>query len=330
MMKKLKTIKLLDIIPIIIMVTIFVIFVIASGGKTLTAYNIQNMVTQVVPVVIGSLGVIFVVSIGSTDISVGASAAICSSVAALIAGKTMGWLMIPLAVIFSTLMGLFIGKIVTKFKLDSFMTTLAILIALKGLLNFLLTFDLIYAPSELMFVSGFGFSITLMVILIAVVYFVFEKTKFGFYCKCIGENERTVRAIGINVDRIRMICFAISGCMCGIFGFIQLCKVGGSTNTLCNMMEMRIQMAIFLGGILVSGGFSAKIYKLVIGSITIIIIENGLTVCQVPSTISEAVEGILLTVVLCITVYFNHLSHKKAVEAAALELDDEVVASANS
>lgn len=327
MMKKIKSINLLDIIPVITLLVIFIAFAIASGGKVLSFYNLQNMATQVVPVIIGCLGVIFVVSIGSTDISVGASGALCATLAALIASRTSGWLMIPLTILFTTVIGSCIGKIITKCKLDSFMTTLAILIAFKGLINYVLTLELIYAPSELSFVTSFGFSIPLTLVLLAIVYFIFEHTKFGFYCKCIGENERTVRAIGINVDKIRLICFAISGCMAGFFGFIQLCKVGGSTNTLCNMMEMRIQMAIFLGGILVSGGFSAKIYKMILGSITIIVIENGLTVCQVPSTISEAIEGILLTVILCITVYFSNMSHRKAAEAAALELDDEVVAS---
>ncbi|MCU6761066.1 Ribose transport system permease protein rbsC [uncultured Roseburia sp.] len=316
-MKKLKSVNLLDIIPVITLAVIFLIFVIASDGNTITAYNLKNLVSQVVPVAIGSLGVIFVVALGSTDISVGASAALCSTIAAMLAGRISPWILIPLALVLSIAMGMLIGFIVTKFKMDSFMTTLAFLIAIKGLLNYVLTLELVYAPAELSFVTSFWFSFLILIILIVLIYFIFEHTKFGFYCKCIGENERTVRSVGVNVNKIRLICFALSGCMAGIFGFIQLCKVGGSTNTLCNMMEMRIQMAIFLGGVLVSGGFSAKLYKVLLGSITIIVIENGLTVCQVSSTIAEAVEGILLIVILCITVRFNNVSQKKSAEEAA-------------
>ena len=67
-------------------------------------------------------------------------------------------------------------------------------------------------------------------------------------------------------------------------------------------------MAIFLGGVSVTGGFSARIYKLLIGSFTIVMIENGLTLCGVDSTLSSAIQGILLMLVLFATIYFERRS----------------------
>lgn len=306
-----KKINILDIIPVITMLVIFAFFAIASNGNTLSLYNIKNLVIQAVPVAIGTLGVIFVVAIGSTDISVGANAALSATIAALVAQYTTPVLMIPLTVVISTGIGVFLGFIITKFNTDSFMTTLASLIALRGLLNFILSKQTISVSSSLLFVTDFEFCIVLLIVLGVIIFFVFEKTKFGYYCKSMGENERTVRSMGINTKRIRLISFIISGCMAGIFGFILLIKVSGASSTLCNMMEMRIQMAIFLGGILVSGGHTAKLYKAILGSFTIVIIENGLTVCKVSSAFSEAVEGILLVVILCITIYSHKYSLKK-------------------
>ena len=46
-----------------------------------------------------------------------------------------------------------------------------------------------------------------------------------------------------------------------MFLIYPLGKVSGASSTLCNMMEMKIQMAIFLGGILVTGGFSSKLFQ---------------------------------------------------------------------
>ena len=314
-MTRKKKVQLLDIIPIIILVALVVIFAIISGGTTLTKYNMSNIVVQIVPTLIGSLGVIFVVSLGGTDISIGASAAMCATIGTLIAVKAgVSWLMVPVTLILTMLMGFVIGTIVAKCKVSSFMLTLAILIAARGFLNFLLSKEVIYTPDGLTALSTTGFAVTLLIIAIIVVFFVFEKTKFGYYCKCIGENERTVRSVGINVDKIRVLCFVISGLFAGIVGITQLCRVGGSTNTLCNMLEMRVQMAIFLGGILTTGGFSAKLYKVIIGSITITVIENGLTVCQASSAVSEVVEGILLVVILCLTIYFNNVSEKHTVK----------------
>lgn len=313
-MTKIKKIQLLDIIPIIILLALIVIFGILSGGTTLTRYNISNIMVQIVPVVIGSLGVIFVVSLGGTDISIGASAAMCATIGALVATATkQSWLLIPVTLILTMAVGLCVGLLVSKCKVSSFMITLALLIAARGFLNFMLSSRVIYTPPGLEFLSSTGFAFTLLVVAVVIIYFVFEKTKFGYYCKCIGENERTVKSVGINVDKIRITCFVISGLFAGIVGITQMCRVGGSTNTLCNMLEMRVQMAIFLGGILTTGGFSAKLYKVIIGSITITVIENGLTICQVSSAVSEAVEGILLVIILCTTIYFNNVSEKQTV-----------------
>lgn len=327
-MKKQSKIQLLDIVPIFILAGIFIIFTVASNGATLSSYNLKLLCTNVVPVIIGSLGCIFVIALGGTDISIGASAALCSSIAAVISAQTAGWVAIPITIILSTALGALIGFIVTKFHVGSFMCTLAILIAGRGLLNFMLQQSSIAAPKGISFVTSFAFTIILLIALIAIVWFVFEYTKFGFYCKCIGENERTVHSVGINVKKIRIICFMISGLMAGIIGLVQICRVGGSTSTLCNMLEMKVQMAIFLGGILTTGGFSAKIYKLIIGSFTIVVIENGMIILGVSSALSEAIEGIILVAILITTVYCSKVAVNKDLKMAALADQESVAESA--
>lgn len=327
-MKKQSKIQLLDIVPIFILAGIFIIFTVASNGATLSSYNLKLLCTNVVPVIIGSLGCIFVIALGGTDISIGASAALCSSIAAVISAQTAGWVAIPVTIILSTALGALIGFIVTKFHVGSFMCTLAILIAGRGLLNFMLQQSSIAAPKGISFVTSFAFTIILLIALIVIVWFVFEYTKFGFYCKCIGENERTVHSVGINVKKIRIICFMISGLMAGIIGLVQICRVGGSTSTLCNMLEMKVQMAIFLGGILTTGGFSAKIYKLIIGSFTIVVIENGMIILGVSSALSEAIEGIILVAILITTVYCSKVAVNKDLKMAALADKESVAESA--
>lgn len=327
-MKKQGKIQLLDIVPIFILAGIFIIFTVASNGATLSSYNLKLLCTNVVPVIIGSLGCIFVIALGGTDISIGASAALCSSIAAVISAQTAGWVAIPVTIILSTALGALIGFIVTKFHVGSFMCTLAILIAGRGLLNFMLQQSSIAAPKGISFVTSFAFTIILLIALIVIVWFVFEYTKFGFYCKCIGENERTVHSVGINVKKIRIICFMISGLMAGIIGLVQICRVGGSTSTLCNMLEMKVQMAIFLGGILTTGGFSAKIYKLIIGSFTIVVIENGMIILGVSSALSEAIEGIILVAILIATVYCSKVAVNKDLKMAALADKESVAESA--
>ena len=70
------------------------------------------------------------------------------------------------------------------------------------------------------------------------------------------------------------------GLMGGFVGLFQVAKLGGSGASMGQFMEMRIMMAIFLGGVLVTGGMSAKIYRLAIGAFTSTIISNGLILEQ--------------------------------------------------
>lgn len=80
---------------------------------------------------------------------------------------------IPVTIILSTALGALIGFIVTKFHVGSFMCTLAILIAGRGLLNFMLQQSSIAAPKGISFVTSFAFTIILLIALIVIVWFVF-------------------------------------------------------------------------------------------------------------------------------------------------------------
>ena len=317
-----KKIGILDIMPVMIMVILIVIFTVLSGGNILSGYNIGSLMMQIVPILIGSLGVIFVIAIGGTDISIGANAAFCATIGAMCANAAgVSFLFIPVTLVLSTAVGVVIGFIVQKFKVGSFILTLAVLMAEKGMLNYLYATVPVPVPEGMKFLATPVFAVILIVVSIVVIFIVFEKSSFGFYARCMGENERTVRCVGVNTAKIRIICFALSGFFAGIVGFTQLTRAGGSSNALCNMLEMRVQMAIFLGGILTTGGFSAKLYKVIIGSITIAIIENGLTVIGASSYISEAVEGILLVVILIITIVANRAADRRADLASIAQLE---------
>ena len=275
-------------IPIMSFLILFCVFLIATRGTLVTPQNISNIVSQAFPVIIGGTGVLFVTAMGSTDLSVGANAALSATLGAMAASHLGTWAIFPVAIGTGMLVGALNG--------------------LWNLLNYFLASNLIYAPTVLITFNTFPVKLAIVAVLVVIFYYVFEYTKIGYYCRAIGENERTVIATGINVKRIRMTAFIISGFMAALFGIMQIVNVGGSTNSLCQFMEMRIQMAIFLGGVSVTGGFSARIYKLLIGSFTIVMIENGLTLCGVDSTLSSAIQGILLMLVLFATIYFERRS----------------------
>ena len=93
---------------------------------------------------------------------------------------------------------------------------------------------------------------------------------------------------------------------------------------------MKVQMGVFLGGVLVSGGMRSKIYKLIFGSLSITVIVNGLTISGASSSVTELAEGIILMLILYITILlsknkgFKRKRNGASNEGSAGEIDSQI------
>ncbi len=307
-----RRVELKNIISLITLIILFVVLMFTSEFRMVSAYNLRSVLDQTIQTIIGGLGVLFVIALGSIDLSIGALAAVSSTVGLVVAARfDTWWLMIPVTLIVALAVGILNGIIVSRFKVSSFMTTLAMLIGLRGVLNYFITDALLLAPAGLTSLNQYlWLKAGVMLVLLAIVGYVFEFTRLGRYCKAMGENEMTAKFIGINTTFTRIAAFAISGLMAGFVGLFQMAKLGGPSASMGSFMEMKVMMAIFMGSVLVTGGMSARIYKMLIGSFTITIIINGLLLSGVDTNYSAAVQGVLLMVVLFMTVYFNNKKPK--------------------
>ncbi|HJB99597.1 MAG TPA: ABC transporter permease [Candidatus Flavonifractor merdavium] len=309
-MKRTK-VQLFDLLPLIALVVLVIAFGITSQGRIFSPFNLKSICTQSIPVIIGGLGVMFAVAMGGCDLSVGAVAAVSATVGAWVGSQYGLPVMILVALLIGLVSGIVVGFIVSRLHVPSFMVTLAMLIGMRGFVNALLSaWGQVYNPDGLGELSSFGASMALVVVLVIVVGYVFEKTSFGYYCKGMGENENTMKSIGVDTAKVRHIAYIISGVLASVMGLVLISSVGGSSSTLGQFMEMKIQMAIFLGGVLVTGGIKSKIYKLILGSLSITVITNGLTLSGAGGGITEMVEGILLMLILFVTIKTSSLPGK--------------------
>jgi ribose transport system permease protein len=100
--------------------------------------------------------------------------------------------------------------------------------------------------------------------------------------------------------------------MAGAASIFSILTIGGTSQTMGSFTEMKVAMAVFLGGVLVTGGTSAKIYKMLLGSFSITIIVNGLAIIGYPeSQTSESVQGILLLLILLVTILATNRDRKR-------------------
>lgn len=326
-MKKTR-IKPRDVVPFIAFLVIFIFFTIASDGRMLSAYNLKLIIEQSMITIIVGCGVLFVVAQGSIDLSVGVNLALSGVIATWLANATgMPALLIPAALVVGTIVGLINGVIVSKFKVPSFMLSIAMLIGVRGIVNYIQTMiGTEYIPEALRFLNEPYIKIPAFIIIVLIAAYVFEFTKTGRYSRAIGENENAAIFVGIPVSKMKILVFVISGLLAGLGAVFSLITVGGTSMQMGVFLEMKVAMAIFLGGVLVTGGMSAKIYKVLLGSFSITIIINGLAMIgKSDSQISETVEGVLLLLILFVTILADRRSKKAVVEAAdgeACEIDE--------
>ena len=155
-----------------------------------------------------------------------------------------------------------------------------------------------------------------MIILIVIVWYVFNYTPFGAYCRAIGENENAVKFAGVPVTKIKIIAFGLSGLFTGIASVFVLARVGGCSTTLGLGFEMRVMMAMFIGGIPVEGGSGTRLYKMIVGAFMITLLENGLVLTGSSGSITQLIRGIVLLAVVYITIISKKMVSRVRVDAA--------------
>ncbi|MDR2664649.1 MAG: ABC transporter permease [Oscillospiraceae bacterium] len=325
MMKKLR-INPGDAVPFVAFIAIFVFFTFASDRKMFSPYNLMLLVDQSMVTILLGCGMLFVVAQGGIDLSVGVNLALCGVSATYAANIVGAWAFVPVALLVGTAVGVFNGLVVSRGKVSSFMLTIAMLIGLRGIVNFIQE-NLMRStgngsqklPESLAPLGSNALRAPIFVVIVLVMAYLFEFTKLGKYGKAIGENETAAKNVGVPVTLMKVLAFGISGLLAGIGSVFTVSKYGATNQTMGVFMEMQVAMAIFLGGVLVTGGASAKIYKVVLGSVSITLIVNGLAIIgKSNSDISQTVEGILLLAILFITII---VSSRSALRRAARKTD---------
>jgi simple sugar transport system permease protein len=134
-----------------------------------------------------------------------------------------------------------------------------------------------------------------MIILVLLIFIVSNWTKFGSNVFATGGNKIAAKYMGIKVDKIKIICFAICSFFAGFAGVLNVSRFKLADPTVGTGLELEAITAAVIGGILLSGGYG-NIIGVVIGSILISTIRSGLIIIGVPGYFYTGVLGIVLVI----------------------------------
>jgi ribose transport system permease protein len=291
--------------PFIGLAVIIIVFTIISPNRLWRINNIRGIINMMIPMAIGAMGMIFVAAQGSTDLTQGSLLAVCASFAGLVSTQAGAWIFVPLALLTGLTIGVFNGVILAYLKVPSLMLTLAMLIALRAVVLYITNGQAVFLDSSIIALDDIKVKYPVFILLLIVMCYLFDYTKAGFFSKCIGENQTVGQFAGIPVKKYKILAFALSGLMSAVVGIFAVGSIGGVASTMGNFFELQVMTAMFVGGIPVNGGAASKFYKIIVGSLMLAFLRNGLAISRVPTEISELIQGMMLLFVVFLGLYVN-------------------------
>ena len=248
-------------------------------------------------------GVTFVIITGGIDLSVGTGMTFTSVVAGIVA-VNMG-LPLPLGLLAALAAGALVGSIngalIAKAKLPPFIATLGMLYVTLGMAQVISDVHPIYFDQQPAFqnffmgkpIAGIPNIVWVMLGGAAVAWVLLNKTILGRYTFALGSNEEATRLSGVNVDRWKVIVYAIDGLFVGLAGIVIASRMNSAQPGLGMGYELDAIAAAVIGGTSLSGG-EGSVVGTIIGAFLISTLRIGLSVAGIPDQWKSVITGLVV------------------------------------
>jgi ribose transport system permease protein len=265
--------------------------------------TLTNLLVQVSPVLLVSLGLALVIGTEGIDLSVGATMALASAALPLYLGY--GWLFaIGISLAVGILAGLINGSLVAFAGVQPIVATLALLVAGRGLAQIFTSGQLLIVTDPVVLAIGqarpFGIPAPVIVaaVAVAVVAFLIRRTTFGRYVVAIGGNRSASFLSGHPVRRTLLAVYAISGLLAAVAGIVATARLGASDpSNIGVLIELSAITAVVVGGTPLTGG-RVRLAGTVMGALLMQLISTTFISNNLPFTYAQVLTaGIILIAV---------------------------------
>ena len=299
--------------PFIALLVVYGIFG-TMNSKMFTEDVMSNILTQTVIVGTAAIGMTLIIIAGGIDLSVGSVIALCGVVGATLVTWHISPPLVFLATIgFGAFCGLVNGGLTVGLRLLPFIITLGTMQIFRGAgkvatngtpVN--LPFD-VTAFKPWMGGSGIPLGVWLMVLLVILFSLLLRYTRFGRHVFAVGSNENTATLCGVNVTKVKLLVYTISGALAGLAGMMIMSKSSQGDPTTATGMELDIIAAVVIGGASLSGG-EGTVLGAVIGALLMTTIRTGCVLNGIPTPWTEVITGAIIV----IAVIIDRLRHRRA------------------
>ncbi len=287
-------------LPYIGLLVLVLIFGTMTNFTSVSLRNLRLIVQQSYVLVICSVGVFFIMTMGSLDFSQGSIIGVASIAVAFLAQFNL-----ILAVIVSIAVGAVIGFIngflFVKFKVSSFIVTICTMFIFRGVCAFLTTEKPMSAPMYMYSLDQLYIIVPAVAVILGLGWFLFSGTSFGRKIKAIGAGETAAKFSGIRVASTKIFVYTLAGALAGFAATINTIRVGSITATSGTLLETNIMIALVLGGMPVAGGSKNRFSSVIVGVLLFAVLNNGLALLQIDPNIQQLIRGVLFLAIVVAT-----------------------------
>lgn len=293
----------------IIFAAVFLAFAVAlRDDGFLSPNNMMNVLRQTAMISVMSVAATFVMASGEIDLSVGSNAAMTAMFVSLTLQKTDSILLaLVVAVSFGLALGLVNGMLVTKLHLSAFLATMGTMQILRGSAMWITNTAAVPIRNSL-FNTAFGIGsvsgIPVLVVWTVLAYVIgivlFNKTAFGRHTLATGGNKVSAGYSGINTNRVKIICFMMSGLFAAFAGIMYAARMQAGRFSFGDGDEMSVIAAVVLGGTSMTGGTGSVVGAL-FGSLLMGLINNALILAGLSTAQQTIVKGAIIVVAVALS-----------------------------
>lgn len=245
-----------------------------------------------------AVGMTIVVMTKGIDLSVGSIVGVSSMIAASFLADNP-WLGVVAGLLVGLACGFLNGVLIAKLKLPDFIVTLGAMNIYRGaaliysdgqpIYSISKTFRSIFAGQLL----GIPTPVSIALAIALLGFLLIRFTTLGEHIIAVGGNEEAARLSGVDVDRVKIIVYSLSGVLASIAGFILVARIGAAEPIGGNGFELQAIGAAVIGGASLFGGVGNPLGSLV-GALTLGAMQNGLTLLNVPSFWQYVATGVVV------------------------------------
>ena len=311
---------------------LLLVVIISKDASFLSLTNFSNVLTQSSVRIIIALGVAGLIVTQGTDLSVGRQVGLAAVISATLLQAVdnvnkvfpdLGVVPIPMVILLvcaiGALIGLVNGVIGTVMNVTPFIATLGTMLIIYGVNSLyydyvgsapIAGFDGAYSAFTQGFFDIGGFRLSYItiyaIVAIALMWVIWNKTRFGKNLFAIGGNPEAARVSGVNVTLNLIGIYTLSGVFYAFGGLLEAGRIGSATNNLGFMYEMDAIAACVIGGVSFSGGVGT-VFGVVIGVVIFTLINYGLSYIGVNPYWQYIIKGSIIVLAVAI----DSLKHAK-------------------